>query len=387
MDSVHGAGKSPGTAAQVASDPTLMGPRIRPGSDFPDTSTGTHLVLYQARDGAVHLRWRIDAAHLAHVRAGFGDTDAHPLLRLHQTDAVGGERLVADVCFATDADAQNGYARYDGSDAVGRLRAEIGLASADGGWLLIARSNGLLAAGRADGRRLPVVSTALATATFADGAAAIGAAEPAAAAVSVEKTTEPLHLAPEFPLVEPLPSAPVASAQPAGGPGLAGGLDAGPRTGDGTGQGGPRSGLSGGAPRRADPSLGSAAGQTRKGHAMGAGPPGAAQAPEPPPGGVVPRLEVRRPPPPAAPALPSPSPTAGSGPLRACADGASLRAELVLHGSAPPHTLLDLGGHPYRVGTGGRFVLHVPIGEHQVIMRVLAALPQLPVARRDEETP
>jgi hypothetical protein len=63
---------------------------------------------------------------------------------------------------------------------------------------------------------------------------------------------------------------------------------------------------------------------------------------------------------------------------------ATLSAELLVQGSAPPNTLLDLGGHAYRVGPGGRFLLRIPIREREIIMRVLASLPRLPVVARGD---
>jgi hypothetical protein len=45
--------------------------------------------------------------------------------------------------------------------------------------------------------------------------------------------------------------------------------------------------------------------------------------------------------------------------------------------------MLDLGGHPYRVGPGGRFQLRIPVPEHDRIMALLRQLPRLPVEGRD----
>jgi hypothetical protein len=127
-------------------------------------------------------------------------------------------------------------------------------------------------------------------------------------------------------------------------------------------------------------------------------PPGILRAPEePPPGGIVPRLQPRT----AATlvvgeaaagpadaaverAIDPGGPVAGSGPLRRPDADASLRAELVVHGRAPAGTLLDLGGHAYQVGPGGRFVLRIPIREAGLVQRVLGALPQLPVVPRPD---
>ena len=61
----------------------------------------------------------------------------------------------------------------------------------------------------------------------------------------------------------------------------------------------------------------------------------------------------------------------------------TLRAELVVYGSAPPGTVLDLGGHGYQVGSGGRFSLRLPVQDRELILTLLAALPDLPVESRD----
>jgi hypothetical protein len=277
-------------------------------------------------------------------------------------------------------DAEDGLAHYAGRDAQGLLQAEIGLAGDAGGWLLIARSNGLPAAGPVGvaflrGHHQPPSSSAQRVATDGGASAASG---PAGAATATTDDTgawgvpEPLRLEPEFPLVEP-----VLSARAKAGAGLA--VET-PSTG-------PREDSAATATRYrgSDTSLGSAR--------QAAGPLGGTNAqssPEPPPGGVVPRLVQ----PPRRRAIrPEPTspsehgPVSGSGPLRAAAGDASLAADLVVYGSAPPHTLLNLGGHAYRVGPGGRFVLRIPIREREVIMRVLATLPELPVAGREDGEP
>ena len=78
-------------------------------------------------------------------------------------------------------------------------------------------------------------------------------------------------------------------------------------------------------------------------------------------------------------------PRPGSGPItdHRNADAVGLSAELIISGHAPPGTMLDLGGHPYRVGPGGRFQLRIPVPEHDRIMALLRQLPRLPVEGRD----
>lgn len=398
MSTDHSGNDPSATATQLPSDPTLAAPGSDAGGEFPDTAVGTHLVLYQTEDGAVDLRWHIDPADIAHARAGFGNHPAHPVLRLHRVGSHGDDRLMADADLGADADAEDGHAHYAGGNAVGLLQAEIGLAGDDGGWLLIARSNGLPAAAPVGARflkpgRSPTPPEATAAATPAPAAAS---AAPSSAPVSEgtaagdgdEAAPSPLRLAPEFPLVEPPLSARArAASQAAAQPEPDAGVGVGELAAADSEAGAPLPAVADIPALRSgsDPSLGRPAPVTEL-PGPGAGLPGTRRGPEPPPGGVVPRLTPRPPPQATAPRTAAPAePVAGSGPLRPQADTATLAAELVVHGSAPPNTLLDLGGHPYRVGPGGRFVLHIPIGDHQVIMRLLAALPQLPVAPRDDE--
>jgi hypothetical protein len=344
---------------------------------FPDTCVGTHLVLYQTADGAVDLRWRIDPADVAHARGAFGGADAHPVLRLRRLGGHGDEQLMADADLGGDSAAEDGLAHYAGTDAEGLLRAEIGLAGADGGWMLIARSNVLPAA------------AAVGAAFLRDDAASAPSAQPTPEPAPVEtpvasvgddrRTTatqgaavpEALRLEPTFPVVE-APLSPAALAEPRTPP-AGTGSQAEPRHSPDTAQTTPGTGASSSALATEGPASARAE---------------AAELPlEPPPGGVVPRLAPRQTPHAgaAAPAEQGAAPVAGSGPLRRPNGAAELSAELVLHGSAPPHTLLDLGGHSYRVGPGGRFVLHIPIREHALILRLLATLPHLPVSPRPEE--
>jgi hypothetical protein len=63
---------------------------------------------------------------------------------------------------------------------------------------------------------------------------------------------------------------------------------------------------------------------------------------------------------------------------------ASISAELVVHGTAPAGAVLDLGGHDYRVGPGGRFSLRVPVRDPELVAAVLATVSELPVAPRDD---
>ncbi|MCF8005072.1 MAG: hypothetical protein K9L32_12900 [Chromatiaceae bacterium] len=75
----------------------------------------------------------------------------------------------------------------------------------------------------------------------------------------------------------------------------------------------------------------------------------------------------------------------GSGPLSPypSREGAVIRGELHVFGSAAPGRLLDLGGHPFRVGPGGRFSFRVALDDDELLAALLARLPRLPVDERE----
>ncbi|MFP4280212.1 MAG: hypothetical protein ACLFQI_09475 [Halochromatium sp.] len=75
----------------------------------------------------------------------------------------------------------------------------------------------------------------------------------------------------------------------------------------------------------------------------------------------------------------------GSGPLSPypSADEAMIQGELHVFGRAAPGSLLDLGGHPLRVGPGGRFSFRVALDDPELLAALLARLPRLPVAERE----
>ncbi len=75
----------------------------------------------------------------------------------------------------------------------------------------------------------------------------------------------------------------------------------------------------------------------------------------------------------------------GSGPLDPYPSGdeAMIQGELHVFGRAAPGSLLDLGGHAYRVGPGGRFSFRVALDDPDLLAALLARLPRLPVVERD----
>jgi hypothetical protein len=96
---------------------------------------------------------------------------------------------------------------------------------------------------------------------------------------------------------------------------------------------------------------------------------------EPPP--VVPRALVQ-------PTLGAPIQPLRYGQPTPAAESPVIEAKLVITGRAHPGLLIDLFGHPYRVGPGGRFRLVVQVEDADLIRRALAQHPpDLP--DRDDE--
>jgi hypothetical protein len=78
--------------------------------------------------------------------------------------------------------------------------------------------------------------------------------------------------------------------------------------------------------------------------------------------------------------------TSGSGPAEPYPlpkDYQMLKGILYIEGQAAPGTWLDLGGHAYQVGAGGRFMLKIPVPTPQQLYQMLQLIPTLPVVARD----
>lgn len=374
---------------------------------FPDSVQDAHLVLYQSADGGVELRWHLDATALAHARRAFGDGPEmpSPVLRLRQLgDEAGGaaSRVIAEAALTDRHMVADGFARYAAGAATGLLQAEIGLSTGAGGWVLVARSNRLQAIA-------PVGASFLRAKPGVAAAASMGpelesASEPEAEAESEsglgpesESERAPITppsppwqarqtssaLIPDFPLVQPSPGRSTTPERA---------LPRDIAAADGS------SGVSG----QFDPSLASlgpslsviVSGSPEISHpaekASAAQPP--ASMPDPLRENVPKQVpEQASADTAAAPNAAPPngtSPIAGSGPLRRFSVGTAneITAELLVQGRAAPGMLLDLGGHAYRVGAGGRFAFRVPLYDRELIMRLLASVPTLPVESRVGDT-
>ncbi len=110
--------------------------------EFPLTSRRTLLSLFDLDPDQLQAQWQVESGQLALVLGAFpvGLQGIHQRLRLLREDA--GQLEVAALSLpAGEVDAQ-GVARFLVSGGPGVLyRAELGLATPEGGWILLARSN------------------------------------------------------------------------------------------------------------------------------------------------------------------------------------------------------------------------------------------------------
>ena len=112
---------------------------------FPLVSRPPGLVLFDVEPGLLQAQWQLEPQHLKRARAAFPAAkrpEVRLQLRLWLLEASGQSRQI--LCQSpSEAEETEGVARL----AVGRegagYQAELGLASGDGGWMLMMRSNRL----------------------------------------------------------------------------------------------------------------------------------------------------------------------------------------------------------------------------------------------------
>lgn len=422
-------------------DPTLSGTSgVLDAAAFPDTATGTRLVLYQSQSGDLDLRWHLDPTAVAQARAAFG-TGTPPLavVRLLQVHEGGKPGIIADAPLAPesapklapDEPIADGFARYQ-QGAEGLLTAEIGFTSPSGGWVLVARSNRLQAVrpvGAAFLRAPPAVAADVPSDLGFDRQPASPAppATQARSALSAPSTLSPSGLEPEFPLVSVPAQQAVGTLAAAVVPGRRSPAPAGDRTSTlalvmmapiqpesrqlgpdgaaaaGVGAGAQRGPLPPDLIGRLEPRLVAADAPAKR--AVGAaafkgveardgadgqfarmpGDDHGADRDEPAADGAFgPVVEGVAD---GGTGQAADRARGGSGPIRPARPdlGAEIHAELLVYGSGAPGIWLDLGGHAYRIGRGGRFSFRLPISDPDLILKLLSVLPELPVLARDGE--
>lgn len=343
---------------------------------------GTGLVLYAGPPGEMRIHWRLARDDFERAASSFPLNGRRPamVVRLRRDRPQGGTDQADELALGLGVRDGSGERAVRIPTDHCRYHAELGLTNADGGWLMLARSNGLYNA-VGIGLDLEALPRAQVEGAPREGPTAgegVGAATPASPGPGFRPpqagpTVEPAlgvggltPLAGAFPVVDPGPS-PLTSRVLAGVT-PTGGL--GPSTeavGPGAALTSPDAG-SGGASRQ-DDGLGSVS--APPGASLLAGGP---QAPGMPPsaGAVAARIGV---------AL---APLTYESPPEQAA-GLELNAELRISGRAPPGSTLDLFGFRYRVGSGGRFQLLLPVTDPEVLRRALEAAPPAELTRpRDD---
>ncbi len=332
-----------GDAAATGLDPTLDAAPLELAREFPNELEGTRLSLYDAGHGEMRAHWRLERNDLERAGASFrsGDGGTRLVVRLRRLrDGARGElagEARVDRAAATDS-GEAGF-RLDPDNAL--YLAELGLVNGAGGWLMLARSNRLynpVPVRLSFPERTPDVELGADTAgppisrpAWQMGATTANSLPPdslnARALEGAPLATSPVRMPEPFERAPSVGEEDVASRIPGNAPHAedarrAGDMGSVPAT-----------------PLSADPNT------VRWG--------------------------------------PISPPTYENGTLRAA--GLELDAELRVHGRAPPNTDIDLFGHPFRVGPGGRFLLVLPIADPELLRKALDLNPppELRVRRDD----
>ncbi|MBK5929294.1 hypothetical protein [Halochromatium salexigens] len=347
---------------------------------FPNPHHATpRLVLYPLTGGGVALDWRLDRRQVEQARAAFAGPRPIAKLYLRRLDGEGDGARLAEAGLPDDPARQpTGQALFE-APVVGTLRAELGFENPQGhGWLLLARSNQLEAVPESAD-----LATTLATRKPATRPLETGATMEAGAPTEPEEREQltapdaPARIAPSMPGQQLGSARASATATRFPDPSLAALTDRPERRGDAfplvgmmpeprTAESAPASGA------HADPKPGPP-------FAPQSGPPSAS-------GAAAEQVGLDQQPPNRQDVASLDTGAArGSGPLNPYPSGdeAMIQGELHVFGRAAPGSLLDLGGHAYRVGPGGRFSFRVALDDPDLLAALLARLPQLPIAERD----
>lgn len=293
---------------------------------FPLAAHGTGLVLFDTARGELRAHWSLDRNDLERFGSSFplDRQRPAPVLRLRRVSSDGASEPSGELSLLAVARERTGIAEFRVTDAAGLYQAELGLATEDGGWLMLARSNAIQRSARV-GLNLDVRAS---RASSSERAARPPDADPIDATGLA--ATDPSLLPPPATGAAVVPLDPVFPLV-----GLAAECGERPAPGPSTALGRP--------PQRQAPRSGTAT-----------------------------LLECSLAP-----------PTYGS--FEPAAGMLEIEAELRLAGRAPPETWIDLFGHPFRVGPGGRFQLTVRVRDAQLLQRALELdpPPELATPRED----
>lgn len=323
-------------------------------------------MLASAGEGGLCAFWHLSGDDLIPAAAGFGrgGAKAAPVLRLRSLHADGATQ-VEEIALQLRGPGGHGEQVFSVDARPARYDAELGLSDASGGWVMLARSNVLDHGARID-VRFPTVESIRAPSD-----ALIEAAAPAATP-GTDPPKSGAAATPSSTAREPLGARSVVAEQP----GiravdvlarLRAGLDPGPGRELGR------------VPEREAPSAVRSPVQPDRADESPIRSPGHdSEAPVPRDAVSASRgedtvLKLAHPPERRA----SASPTAPMRYGQPTHGGTELliEAELRVNGCAAPGSLIDLFGHPYRVGPGGRFQLVIRVDDPELIRRALELNP------------
>jgi hypothetical protein len=153
-----------GSATEDAGEPDSQALRVvseEVAREYPPLLERTTLLLYDLDPKHLQVQWNLCADDFARARAVFprNGSDLRQVLRLCRQNPDGRSELVDRAQSALGADELQGQEQFALEGDGATFECELGLESADGGWLLLARSNAVQL-GAASGDRRPTAAHA-----------------------------------------------------------------------------------------------------------------------------------------------------------------------------------------------------------------------------------
>ncbi|NEX21690.1 DUF4912 domain-containing protein [Thiorhodococcus mannitoliphagus] len=129
----------------VGVTPDLAAPSLPLLPEFPLEQVVTSLVLYPGAPEELRVRWSLGSDDFVSYGAGFPADGGSPeaVLRLRRLCAEGGSETAQEIRLRLQGLGGDGDAGFRVAGDYEAFEAELGLSSAAGGWLLLARSNRL----------------------------------------------------------------------------------------------------------------------------------------------------------------------------------------------------------------------------------------------------
>ncbi len=123
--------------------PDLAAPEVALVPIFPQVTDKTRIVLYAGAPGEIRAHWNLRANDVASYGAGFPIDGGDPaaVLRLHRLGQDGSLERTREIRLRMSGVGGSGDAGFGVGGDGAKFEAELGLMNAGGGWLLLARSN------------------------------------------------------------------------------------------------------------------------------------------------------------------------------------------------------------------------------------------------------